>query len=105
MESQEGRITVLSKSGCKYCVAALRLLKDEYRAEPVDVLKWEDMSEADQTKMKVDKPTLTFPRIYIGKTYVGGCSDLSAMSYVEVVDLMKKEGVTQSQVDVDAVEF
>ena len=70
-------VTIYTRQGCGYCVAAKRLLERkgvafaEHDATGNPALREEMIDRAHGRS--------TFPQIFIGATHVGGCDDLHAL--------------------------
>ncbi len=70
-------VTIYTRQGCGYCVAAKRLLERkgvafvEHDATGNPTLRQEMIERAAGGS--------TFPQIFIGGTHVGGCDDLHAL--------------------------
>ncbi|SHG83346.1 glutaredoxin 3 [Kaistia soli DSM 19436] len=70
-------VTIYTRQGCGYCVAAKRLLDrkgvayDEHDATGNPSLRQEMIDRA--------RGRSTFPQVFIGETHVGGCDDLHAL--------------------------
>ena len=70
-------VTIYTRQGCGYCVAAKRLLDTknaayaEIDATGNPALRQEMVERANGRN--------TFPQIFIGATHVGGCDDLYAL--------------------------
>ncbi len=70
-------VTIYTRQGCGYCVAAKRLLERkgvafvEHDATGNPALRQEMIERAHGGS--------TFPQIFIGATHVGGCDDLHAL--------------------------
>ena len=70
-------VEIYTRPGCGYCTAAKSLLtrkKAAFREFDVAV----DPKYRREMTERVG-PGATFPQIFIGKTYVGGCDDLYAL--------------------------
>ncbi|MCX5494292.1 glutaredoxin 3 [Kaistia dalseonensis] len=70
-------VTIYTRQGCGYCVAAKRLLDNkgvayvEHDATGNPDLRQEMITRAGGRS--------TFPQVFVGSTHVGGCDDLHAL--------------------------
>lgn len=79
-------VTIYTRQGCGYCVAAKRLL-DTKKAAYTEIdatgnpaLRQEMVERASGRN--------TFPQIFIGATHVGGCDDLYALDGEGKLDVL-----------------
>jgi glutaredoxin 3 len=76
-------VTIYTKFFCPYCMKALALLKKKGA-------KINDIEAASKPEIRAKMNELTgkntFPQIFIGDTYVGGCDDLMALEAKGGVD-------------------
>ncbi len=79
-------VTIYTRQGCGYCVAAKRLLERkgvafvEHDATGNPALRQEMIERAHGGS--------TFPQIFIGATHVGGCDDLHALESAGRLDAL-----------------
>ncbi|WP_309085580.1 glutaredoxin 3 [Chelativorans sp.] len=85
-------VTIYTRMGCGYCLAAKRLLErkgieyTEHDASFSPELRREMIQRANGRS--------TFPQIFIGKVHVGGSDDLHALERGGKLDaLLKEQGV------------
>jgi glutaredoxin 3 len=78
-------VTIYTKFGCSYCVAAKTLLtKKGVAFEEVNLDGKPDVAKA--LFARVNRRTV--PQIFIGGTHVGGCDDLYALEHENRLDGM-----------------
>lgn len=70
------KVTIYTKIGCPYCVAALRLLNQKH-AEITEIEAATDANKRREMNEKSGRNT--FPQIFIGEKHVGGCDDIYAL--------------------------
>jgi glutaredoxin 3 len=67
-------VTIYTKPGCPYCVAA----KDLFRQKGVDFAEIDLFREPGRRAEMIDRAggRTTVPQIFIGDRHIGGCDDL-----------------------------
>jgi glutaredoxin 3 len=70
-------ITIYTKPGCPYCVAA----KDLLRKQGADFTEIDIARESGRRAEMIERSGggMTVPQIFIGERHVGGCDDLYAL--------------------------
>ncbi|MBZ9939379.1 glutaredoxin 3 [Mesorhizobium sp. BR1-1-16] len=70
-------VTIYTRQGCGYCVAAKRLLD----RKGVAYAEHDATGNPSLRQQMIDRAhgRSTFPQIFIGETHVGGCDDLHAL--------------------------
>ncbi len=81
-------VTIYTRKFCGYCSAAKALLKSK-GAEFTELDGTFDVSVREEMARK-SKGGRTFPQIFIGDTYVGGCDELHALDRAGNLDNMLK---------------
>ncbi|NBB52924.1 glutaredoxin 3 [Rhizobium sp. CRIBSB] len=70
-------ITVYTKPGCPYCIAAKGLL-DRKGAAYTEIVASNDPARK-QEMIQRSGGRMTFPQVFIGERHIGGSDDLSAL--------------------------
>ncbi len=69
-------VVLYTLKGCPYCVRAKAILDARLESyTEVDVTS--DPDERDRVRERTGHPT--FPQVFIGETFVGGCNELLAL--------------------------
>lgn len=68
-------VTVYTRAFCPYCTRALALLQRKGAA----VTEIDAADPAKRQEMIQRSGRWTFPQIFVGETYVGGCDELHAL--------------------------
>jgi glutaredoxin 3 len=85
-------IEIYTRPGCGYCTAAKSLLTR--KSAPFTELSVSANPAYREEMYERAGEGVTFPQIFIGKTYVGGCDELYALDREGKLDgLLQAEGV------------
>ncbi len=69
-------VTIYTRNGCPYCVAAVNLFEEKGRElHRVQCQHQSRLPRRDDGKSGRN----TFPQVFVGSTHVGGCDDLHAL--------------------------
>jgi len=83
-------VTIYTRVGCGYCVAAKRLLDRKGVAYTEHDASFSP--ELRQQMIRRANGRSTFPQIFIGATHVGGCDDLHALDGAGKLDALLTAG-------------
>ncbi|MGV9006769.1 MAG: glutaredoxin 3 [Brevundimonas sp.] len=79
-------ITLYTKPGCPYCIAAAGLLKRK-NAAFTEIVASHDPAKK-QEMIQRSGGRMTFPQVFIGDTHVGGSDELHALDRKGELDAM-----------------
>lgn len=78
-------IKVFTVSGCGFCVRAKSLLDSKGAAyDEVNV----SLNAAERSRVVAQTGHWTFPQIFLGETFIGGCDELYALDRAGRLDAM-----------------
>merc|ERR1739848_819706 len=89
-----GQVTVFSKSYCPFCPKAINVFKEMNISPKVYECDLGEVADGVENELKSKTKQNTFPQVFVGLNFVGGCdSTFAAKKNGGLETLLKQEGL------------
>ena len=91
MSKNQPDITIYTRTFCGYCTRAISVF--EAKGLEVNEIQVDTQPGAREEMLERSNGGVTYPQIFVGRTHVGGCTDLLMLeARAKLDDLLEAEG-------------